>query len=386
MLRTEPYVSAARDVVVVGAGVTGLSIALELAEAGLAPLVLERTGVAAEASGVQPGGVRQQWSTRISCELARESFGVYRELAARLDSDLPLEFDRCGYLFLAHSQPALAELEQSVARQNQAGVPSHLVTPEEAAVFAPGLDVSSVTGASWCSEDGYFDHPQAVVEAFAQAAQARGATLAIDEVTAIESDGAGWRLRLRTGVQVRAAHVVVAAGYDSPELLRPLGVELPIVREARHLFFSNPVPESILRPLVISSERHFAAKQLADGRVLASDLSAVGDPEEARPHWRQHLRETIEELLPILGYVSLPLLVTGFYDVTPDNQPVLGPIAGLEGLHLAAGFSGHGFMLAPAVGRIVAGPVLGRAPDEALERLSLDRFSNGSLTRELQTV
>jgi sarcosine oxidase subunit beta len=386
MLRTEPYVSTACDVVVVGAGVTGLSIALELAEAGLSPLVLERTGVAAEASGVQPGGVRQQWSTRISCELARESFGVYRDLAARLDSDLPLEFDRCGYLFLAHSESALAELEQSVARQNQAGVPSRLVPPDEAAVFAPGLDVSSVAGASWCSEDGYFDHPQAVVEAFAQAAQTRGATLAIDEVTAIESDGSGWRLRLRTGVQVRAAHVVVAAGYDSPELLRPLGVELPIVREARHLFFSNPVPERILRPLVISAERHFAAKQLADGRVLASDLSAVGDPHEARPHWRQHLRETIEELLPILGYVSLPLLVTGFYDVTPDNQPVLGPIAGLEGLHLAAGFSGHGFMLAPAVGRIVAGAVLGRAPDEALERLSLDRFSSGSLTRELQTV
>lgn len=386
MPRTDTHLSASRDVVIVGAGVTGLSIAYQLAEAGLAPLVLERTGVAAEASGVQPGGVRQQWSTRLSCELARESVGFYRDLAARLDSDLPLDFDACGYLFVAHGEPALAALEQNVVLQNEAGVPSRLVTPDEAAALVPGLDASSVVGASWCAEDGYFDHPQTVVEAFGQAAQARGATLTLDEVTAIEHDGDGWQLRLRKGEPVRAAQVVIAAGYDSPELLRPLGIELPVEREARHLFFSDPVRERILRPLVISGERHFAAKQLADGRVLASDLSAIGDPEQALPLWRQRLRETIDELLPILGYVSLPLLVTGFYDVTPDNHPVLGPIAGLGGLHVAAGFSGHGFMLAPAVGRLVAGAVLGHAPDQALERLALDRFSSGSLTRELQTV
>ncbi|HKI92826.1 MAG TPA: FAD-binding oxidoreductase [Gaiellaceae bacterium] len=376
----------ATDVVVIGAGVTGLSVAFHLAEAGAAPLVLERVGIAAEASGVQPGGVRQQWSARLSCELAREALAFYRDLAARLDVGLPLRFDECGYLFVAHGEERLRQLERSVALQNEVGVPSRLVGPEEAAELVPGLDPSGVVGASWCAEDGYFDRPQSVVEAFAQAAQARGARLQIAEVAALARDGEGWRLALADGTSIRAEAVVVAAGYDAPALVEPLGVELPIRRDARHLFYSEPVAQRILEPLVVSAERHFAAKQLADGRVLASDLSAVGDAEEGRARWRAHVRKVVDELVPILGYVSLPLLVTGFYDVTPDNHPILGPVDGLPGLHLAAGFSGHGFMLAPAVGRRVAAAVLGGSPDRALTELSLDRFASGSLHRELETV
>lgn len=374
------------DVVVVGAGITGLSVALHLAESGVRPLVLERSGIAAEASGVQPGGVRQQWSSKLSCELARESFGVYRDLDARLEVGLPLRFDECGYLLVAHGEERLRRLEQIVALQNEVGVPSRIVGPDEAAELAPGLDAAAVVGASWCAEDGYFDRPQTVVEAFAQAAQARGARIELAEVVSLAPDGAGWRVELRGGSAVRTEAIVVAAGYDAPVLLAPLGVELPIAREARHLFFSDPIRERILEPLVVSAEWHFAAKQLADGRVLASDLSAAGDPEQGRATWREHVRGVVDRLLPVLTHVSFPLLVTGFYDVTPDNQPILGPVAGLEGLHVAAGFSGHGFMLAPAVGRRVASAALGGALDPVLQDLSLDRFATGSPHLELETV
>ncbi|HEV7640612.1 MAG TPA: FAD-binding oxidoreductase, partial [Gaiellaceae bacterium] len=119
---------------------------------------------------------------------------------------------------------------------------------------------------------------------------------------------------------------------------------------------------------------------------LASDLSATGDAASGRSTWRERVSTVIDELLPVLGYVSFPLLVTGYYDVTPDNQPILGRIDGLPGLHMAAGFSGHGFMLAPAVGQRVAGSVLGSEPDDALVQLSFDRFQKGSLHRELETV
>jgi sarcosine oxidase subunit beta len=373
-------------VVVVGAGITGLSVAFHLAEAGVAPVVVERSGVAAEASGVQPGGVRQQWGTRLNCELAREALRFYRELGDRLDVDVPVRFSECGYLFVAHGEERLEQLRQSVELQNGAGVPSCLVGAAEAAELVPGLETAGLTGGSWCAEDGYFDNAQSVVEAFAAAAQQRGADLVIADVAALERDGDGWQVVLRDGRKIEATDVVLATGYDTPALLRPLGVEIPIEREARHLFFSDPIGERILEPLVISAERRFAAKQLADGRVLASDLSATGDPETGRNAWREQVRTVIDELLPVLGYVSFPLLVTGFYDVTPDNQPILGRLDGLPGLHLAAGFSGHGFMLAPAVGQRVAGSVLGSEPDDALAQLSFERFDKGSLHRELETV
>ncbi|HEV7639774.1 MAG TPA: FAD-binding oxidoreductase [Gaiellaceae bacterium] len=378
--------AARSEVVVVGAGITGLSVALHLAEAGLKPLVLEREGVAAGASGVQPGGVRQQWSTPLNCRLARESAAFFADLPSRLDSTLPLGLSRCGYAFLAHSEERLAQLRTAVSVQNAAGIPSTLLTPDEAAAIVPGLATDELAGASWCGEDGYFDRPQSVVEAFAQAAWARGAELRVADVVSIAPDGGGWTLTLRDGSSIVTGHVVLAAGCDTAALAATAGVDLPIEREARHLFYSEPIADRILEPLVVAPELHFAAKQLADGRILASDLTASGDPEAGRAQWLGHVRQVANDLLPRLTYVSFSILVTGFYDVTPDNQPVLGSVEGLPGLHLAAGFSGHGFMLAPAVGRRIADAVVGGTADDALEEFSYARFARGALQRELVTV
>jgi sarcosine oxidase subunit beta len=374
------------EVVVVGAGITGLSVALHLAEAGVKPLVLEREGVSAGASGVQPGGVRQQWSTPLNCRLARESATFFADLPARLDSTLPLGLARCGYAFLAHSEERLAQLADAVAVQNAAGISSTLLSADEAAATVPGLATDGLAGASWCGEDGYFDRPQSVVEAFAQAAWARGAELLIADVVSLAPHGDGWTLALRDGSTVAAGRVVLAAGCDTAALAATTGLELPIEREARHLFYSEPIPDRILEPLVVAPERNFAAKQLADGRILASDLAATGDPEAGRAQWLGHVRRTANDLLPRLTYVSFSILVTGYYDVTPDNQPVLGPVEGLPGLYLAAGFSGHGFMLAPAVGRRIAESVQGGPADDALEEFSYARFGRGTLQRELVTV
>lgn len=374
------------EVVVIGAGITGLSVALHLAEAGVKPLVLEREGVSAGASGVQPGGVRQQWSTPLNCELARESAAFFSDLSSRLDSTLPLGFAHCGYAFLAHGEERLAQLAAAVSVQNAAGIPSRLLSRDEAAEAVPGLVTDGLTGASWCGEDGYFDRPQSVVEAFSQAAQARGAELRVTDVVALALDGDGWSIALRDGSTIRADRVVLAAGCDTAALAATAGLELPIERETRHLFYSEPIAERILEPLVVAAERHFAAKQLADGRILASDLAAVGDPEAGRAQWLGHVRAVANDLLPQLTYVSFSILVTGFYDVTPDHQPVLGGVEGLPGLYLAAGFSGHGFMLAPAVGRRIADAVLGGPADDALEQFSYARFARGALQRELVTV
>jgi glycine/D-amino acid oxidase-like deaminating enzyme len=177
--------------------------------------------------------------------------------------------------------------------------------------------------------------------------------------------------------------VIVAAGAATAELLRPLGIDLPIEREDRFLFFSEPVRERLLEPLVVSAERRFAAKQLGDGRVLASDLGARGD-ESQRETWRANVRSGIDELLPALAYVSFPLLVRGEYDVTPDHQPILGRVG--DGLYVAAGFSGHGFMIAPAVARIVADAAMGMPADETLGILDAARFEENRPVPEPQLV
>jgi sarcosine oxidase subunit beta len=348
------------DAAVVGAGVVGLALARELAGRGARVAVFERAGIGAGASGVQPGGVRQQWGTPIACRLARESAAFYADVDARLGARIPLGFKRCGYLFLAHSEEALARLAANVAVQHAEGIPSRIVSPAEAAELVPGLRTATVAGGAWCAEDGYFDRPQGVVEAFAQ-----GLDVRIREIRAL--------------AELEADAVVVAAGADTPALVPGL----PIEREDRWLFYSDPIAERLLEPLVVSAERRFAAKQLGNGRVLASDLRARGDGTD-RGEWRATVRAGIEELLPVLTYVDFRLLVRGQYDVTPDHQPLLGQVE--PGVWVAAGFSGHGFMIAPAVARILADAILGGPRDEALSVLDPARFVENRPVPEPQLV
>lgn len=363
-------------VAVVGAGVTGLFVAHELRALGVErATVYERTGIGAGASGVQPGGIRQQWGTAVNCRLARESLSFYRVAQERLGMRVDPGFQACGYLFVAHSPETRAQLAANVSLQNELGVPSRIVEPDEAAQLVPGLDVSSLAGAAWCAEDGYLDRPQAVVEALGARAEVVRAN-----VVGLTEGRAGWELAFADGTSSTAECVVVAAGWESAGFLP----ELPIERETRYLFLSEPIRERLLEPLVVSPELHFAAKQLADGRVLASDLTAAGDPSHAREHWRRHVRTCVEALLPALQFVSLPLLVEGDYDVTPDHQAILGEVR--PRLWVAAGFSGHGFMLAPAVGRILAEAIVLGREDEALRLLDSRRFAEARQLPEPQVV
>jgi sarcosine oxidase, subunit beta len=360
------------DVLVVGAGIVGLSIAYHLIQRGASVRVLERSGIGAGASGVQPGGLRQQWGTQVNCLLARESAAFYANARESLRMRVDPGFRNCGYLFLAHSTGALARLRGNVSLQNEMGITSRIVAPAEAAELVPGLETNGIVGGAWNDEDGYFDRPRSLVEAFGALADVE-----LAEVAQLGDEGV---LHLSHRGVLRANAIVVAAGVDTPRLLP----ELPIQPEARYLFFSEPIRERLLEPLLVSVERSFAAKQLADGRVLASDLGASGDPEFEQGRWRANVRSAVEELLPQLVFVALPTLVAGVYDVTPDQQAILGRVR--DRVWVAAGFSGRGFMQAPAVGRIIAESVLGESDDPALSVLDAARFAEGRPIPEPQIV
>lgn len=384
------------DVAIVGAGITGLSTAWHLAQRGASVTVYDGRGIGSGATAIQPGGVRQQWGTRVACSMAVEAYGFYTRIGELLEPAVDPGWASCGYLFVAHSEEHLATLRGQVALQNELGIPSRVLSPSEAVEVAPGISTEPIVGAVHCEQDGYFDRPQAIVGAFADAARRAGVTIVDRDVTALQRDGAGWSLALRGDERAQAEHVVVAAAYDTPALLAPLGIDLPITREPRYLFYSDPIRERLLEPLVVSAERHFAAKHLTDGAVLASDLrdddtlaAAIehdGDPAADKAARYAHIRATITELVPILEYVSFPVMVEGFYDVTPDRNPVLGALDGHDGLWVAAGLNGRGLMMAPTVGRVVADGVMTGAIDPMVASLVPSRFQTGELVHERQVV
>jgi sarcosine oxidase subunit beta len=367
------------DVAIVGAGIIGLSAAFHLAERRAGRIVVyERDGIGAGASGVQPGGVRQQWSTRVNCLLARASLDFYRCAAERLESQADLRFRACGYLFVAHEPATLERLRADVALQNELGIPSRIVDAAEAVELVPDLATDALAGASWCDEDGYFDRPQAVIEAFVEAVRRRGVEIQRAHVAAVE---AGPRLRLGGGEAVAAGAVVVAAAAAAKGIVRALN-DLPIEPEQRFVFLSDPLNERLLDPLVVAPDRRFAAKQLADGRVLAADLS----PANGGPQARAHVRTIASELLPRLEFVALPLVVGGTYDMTPDGHGIVDAIDANARVVVAAGFDGHGFMVAPEVGRCAAAIVLGEDVPGHVRELRADRFATAPLQRESRLI
>ena len=371
------------SVAVVGAGISGMSIACHALERGLGPVtVYDGAGIGTGASAVQPGGVRQQWGSAANCAMARESRAFYLELSDRLGVDVDATFDPCGYLFLADHDGSLAQLVANVRLQREAGVPSRLVTPAEASAHVPGLEPEGVAGGAYCAEDGYFDRPQAVVAAFAAAARARGAVLERSHVRSIARDGAGWRVETDDGRSALVEQVAVAAAAETAALLAPLGARLPIEPEPRFLFLGEPRSVRLLDPLVIAVDRGLAAKQLADGRLLASDLRAAGDPDTESERWRGNVRGSLERLLPALAGEPLPTLVRGTYDMTPDAQPIVDELA--PGLWVAAGFSGHGFMVAPSTGRLVAAGLAGDPLPGWHEAVRAGRF--GDAARDTQVI
>ena len=367
----------------VGAGISGLSIACHVLERGLGPVtVYDGAGIGTGASALQPGGIRQQWGTVANCAMARESRAFYMELTDRLGVGVDAVFDACGYLFLADNAETIAQLEANVRVQQRAGVPSTLLTGDEAGALVPGLQVDGVAGAAYCGEDGYFDRPRAVVAAFAEAARVRGARFERSQVISISRDGAGWRLETDGGRRAPVERLVVAAAADSTWLVAPLGVNLPIEREPRFLLLGEPRSERVLDPLVIAVDRGLAAKQLADGRLLASDLRATGDPQTEADRWRANVRHELERLLPALAKESLPTVVHGAYDMTPDAQPIVDEVA--DGLWVAAGFSGHGFMVAPSTGQLVAAGLGGDPLPDWHDAVRAGRF--GDAARDTQVI
>ena len=357
--RIRPYRSAMR-IVVCGAGATGASIAYHLALAGAGRVVLcDRGEVAGGATAKAFGGVRQQFSTAAEVKLAQASVRFFEELGEPL-------FLQVGYLFMATTEEGLDALDERRALQEELGVPIERVDARRIAQLAPGLAVDDVLGGVLGTADGLSD-PPAVCREVVRRAVELGVELR-EHTDARELDG-----------DVR----VIACGPWSAELAASYGVDLPVRPLRRQLILTEPVrglPERL--PLVIEAETGFHFRR-RDDRLLI----AMVDP---APRWGSE--ETVDESVlpdrmarlgrryPPAAGVGLERAWAGLYDMTPDAHPIIDRVA--DGVVTACGFSGHGFMQSPAVGRAVAELVLGQEPSFDLTPYRLDRFALGAVFPE----
>ncbi len=367
------------DVVIVGGGVIGSSIAYHLAQQGRQVLVVERSEVVVSpaASWASAGGVRRQGRHPAEAKLAIEAIERWKTLEQELEADL--QYRRGGNLLLAENDAETDQLSQFVERQQELGFTDvRLVDRKEAFSLVPGLNDRVVAG-SYSPGDGQAD-PVRTTRAFATAAQRHGATY----WTGTYTSGFLFHNERIFGVltergEVKAEHVVLAAGTWSDELAATIGLRLPIRTRALQMILSTPAQSNLLQPVISASSRPLSLKQLASGAFLLGG-GWLGEPTPdrrsftMRPTSIQGNWATACALLPAVGEQHIARSWCGLEAQSIDDIPFIGSIPGLDSLTIAVGFSGHGFALAPAVGRCVADQINGR-PTPELEGLSPTRIA-----------
>jgi sarcosine oxidase subunit beta len=360
----------------------GLALATELARRGVNDvLVLERSYLNVGASGRNGGGVRAQWSTPAMIRLARRSL----ELCSRFAVEMGVNvwFRRGGYLFLAPTAEQVARIERYAALQRREGLATRVIGRAEALAIVPQLEGSRFLAASWNPDDAVV-FPWPFLWGYASRAQALGASVrTFTRVTGFELSG-GRVVAVRTDRgRVACELVVVAAGAWSKEVAALAGVSLPN-RPVRHEILATEPLKPWLGPLVSLLGTGLYFSQTQRGEVVGG----MGDPDEREGlsqgstlRFLARFARAATSLCPVLAGVRVVRQWSGLYDVTPDNNPVLGP-AGPPNLHQLSGFVGHGFMMAPAVAELYADWLSGRGKDELLERFGIERFARGAAPKE----
>jgi sarcosine oxidase subunit beta len=377
------------DVVIIGGGIMGASTAYHLAKRGADVVLLETAEMFGLGStGLNAGGIRYQFATPVNIELSKLSIGMMERFANEMDQEVGLR--RCGYLFMLDDPADLEQFKRNVALQNAHGVPSRVVSTEEIRELAPEVELSGIIGGTWCPRDGLVD-PNSLLQGFISNARRLGATLLTSaRVTSIDVEsGRAARVHSTAG-SVSADAVVIAAGPWSEQIGSFVGVKIPIEPIRRQIAVTGPIPD--LRkdfPFVIDFSRALYFHR--EGGSLLTGMSnrdeQPGFDTRVDEEWRlKHLEQALERL-PLLAEAEIAAEWAGLYEVTPDDQPILGHLPMIDGLYICAGFSGHGLMHGPGAGLLMAEEILdGRAQTIDIDSLRLSRFEAGVSAGEYNVV
>lgn len=349
------------DVVIIGAGIAGLAAGEALASRGRGRvLLLEKEPMPATGStGRSAGGIRQQFGDAAKVRAARFGYEAYQGFKERFGVD-PC-FMKHGYLLLRTGAEGALALEKEVALQNQLGLDTQLLDAGQVAGMIPELFTGDIAAASFNGTDGYLD-PHAVVQGFQAGFRRAGGEIRCSErVEGLIIEKGCVKGVAVDGVKIHAGLTVAAAGPQSERFLAPAGIRLPLKTCRRQIFSTGPAKG--LRtdwPLIIDIDAPFYFRPEGDGVIMSlAEVEEMAPPDEGNeiPLARDHLDElarSASHRCPLLEEVRITSGWAGLRTITPDERPVLGPVNGLEGLLVAAGFSGHGITMAPFIGEFIA--------------------------------
>ena len=376
------------SVVVIGGGVVGLSSAHALARAGVRDVVLLDAGALGSGSTCRAaGGVRAQFSDPVNIALGARSLETFRDFPRLFGQEI--DFAQVGYLFLLGTPEAVAAFEANVALQNSLGVPSRMIGVDEARRLSPLISTDGLLAAAYSPTDGHCT-PESVVLGFASAARRASATLLPHcAATGIDvRDGRVTGVRTAAGT-IRTDAVVCAAGAWSAEVGSWAGVDLPVTPLRRQILVTEPVPDlDPHTPFTIDFETSFYFHREGAGLLLG-----MSDPDETpgfalsrSDAWLPRLGAAIERRAPALAEVGVAGGWAGLYEMTPDHNALIGRADTVEGFLYATGFSGHGFLMGPAVGEVVRDLYLGQQPFVDVSGLGAARFAGAEVRPELNIV
>lgn len=375
------------DVIVVGGGVNGACIAYHLAQRGVSVTLVEKDNIAAGPTGRSCGIVRQHYSHPVTARIALAALRFFENFEDLVGGDC--DFRQTGYI-VAAGPDSIDTLETNVALQQSLGINTSVISVEELRELAPGVAIDGIVGAAYEPESGYAD-PYSASVAFANRAEELGAEVLVGtEVRSVIVEGGRTRGVLTNEGRLEATSVVLATGPWSARLGKLFGIELPITpcRVQVCLFerapdldhdkifidsplgvYTRPEGENLMLVGSVATDEAKAGVKHPDNFQRAADFDAVA-------RYSEQLIQRFPKMDKgsfVNGYASL-------YDVTPDWQPILDELPGIENLYCCAGSSGHGFKLAPIVGEMMADLITGgKSDDDDINFFAFDRFAREEL-------
>lgn len=377
------------DVVVIGGGVVGASIAYNLAKQGVKDVVLcEKDTFANGSTGRCGAGVREQWGSEGNIRICKASIDIFENLQEELDYDYDIEFVQKGYLMMAYTEKEWDQFQKNVEVQHRLGVNSILCTPEEAKEIVPVLNTEGMFGATYNARDGHAN-PFHTTNAYLKAFERLGGEVNdFTEVTGIEKRGDKVAKVKTTKGDISTPVVVNAAGPWAAPVGSMVGVELPVYTE-RHQILVTEAVGHLFDPMLMSFSLGIYCQQTPHGSLVMG----IGDPNEPKGYdigqsWQflKKMSDVMCRLVPALKGVRVIRQWSGLYTISPDAHPILGTVPGVDGYYQAVGFSGHGFMLAPIVGKLISEMIVGKEPSIDISDLDLGRFERGDLRVEPSVV
>jgi sarcosine oxidase subunit beta len=365
------------EVVIIGGGVMGASAAFHLAEAGVTDvLLLEADELSCGSTSKSAGGVRLQFSDEINIALALRSMDAFERFAERPGAEIGLQ--QVGYLFLLTDPADVTAFEKNTALQNSMGVPSRMISADEAGRLSTLANVDDVLAASVCMRDGHAT-PDAVVLGYATAGRAMGVSIATHcPVTGIDVvEGEIKAVRTTRGA-VATSTVICVAGAWSPGIGAMCGVDLPVQPVARPIWYTEPMPTRPAHvPMTIDFATGFYFHTEGPGLLfgMADPDQPPGFDSPMRADWLEVVGDVVAHRAPALLDVGIAGGWHGFYETTPDHNALIGEATDVSRFLYATGFSGHGFLLGPAVGEVLRDLVLGHIPPVDVSGFDVARFA-----------